>query len=464
MPGSLASRAGGGGVAVTPPEALARQHQDGSLTLVFASANATVLIQPAPANRSVPVVRPVDPEHQYENWWGSYEGPAFIVDSCKYPGGSASGNISCGVLGGDLAKSSQLSLRLNRSKVPGSSSYTDVQAFEFDDTPLLWPSAPHPSKPGRQVVIAASDIRDWQQPRCFLNGTCKSQGPLDGGGPATVEGNIRRAISIVESAGEHGADVVLLPEEVKYSWVTDDKLECEHYVCAEPLLGTTFQTFSALAAKYRMYVVYGTRENATEENAVYNTAVIVGRTGKFVGRYRKVFPFSGPTNHPGLNASTDGVPFFDLDFGRVSMLTCFDANFAELFQQAEAGGAEVLLWGSAYGGGLPLRAAAQAHGYAIVASGWGEFIDSVGRDMRPSLTLRSTASATVRIATLDLDATLVNFVSSLQPPLVPLRTHHVFFACCQLLSSIRAFMQADESIPWCWLPGYPKQNSGGAGL
>ena len=69
-----------------------------------------------------------------------------------------------------------------------------------------------------------------------------------------------------------------------------------------------------------------------------------------------------------------------------------------------------MFWGAAYGGGLPLRAAAQAHGYSIVASGWGEFIDPVGRDMPPNLTL-SAVFGTVRIATLDLDATLVNFVS-----------------------------------------------------
>ena len=43
---------------------------------------------------------------------------------------------------------------------------------------------------------------------------------------------------------------------------------------------------------------------------------------------RKVFPFSGPTNHPGLWASPNGTTVVDLDFGRVAFLTCFDANCA----------------------------------------------------------------------------------------------------------------------------------------
>ena len=42
---------------------------------------------------------------------------------------------------------------------------------------------------------------------------------------------------------------------------------------------------------------------------------------------------------------------------------------AELWMQAMAGGAEVVFWGSAYGGGNPLRSAAMMHNYAIVSSG-----------------------------------------------------------------------------------------------
>jgi predicted amidohydrolase len=51
-----------------------------------------------------------------------------------------------------------------------------------------------------------------------------------------------------------------------------------------------------------MHIVYGTRENATTAGgaaAVYNTAVVLDRRGEIAGTYRKVFPFSGPANHPG---------------------------------------------------------------------------------------------------------------------------------------------------------------------
>ncbi len=83
-----------------------------------------------------------------------------------------------------------------------------------------------------------------------------------------------------------------------------------------------------------------------------------------------------------------------------------------------AAGAEIVFWGSAYGGGNPLRSAALMHNYAIVSSGWGEFIGSNGVDVAPDRTMQPQPDATVRMATLDLDATMVNFVSAvaIAPP------------------------------------------------
>jgi hypothetical protein len=53
------------------------------------------------------------------------------------------------------------------------------------------------------------------------------------------------------------------------------------------------------------------------------------------------------------------------------------------------------------------------HNYAIVASGWGEFIGSNGVDIDvpAEMTLRPQTDATVRMATIDLDAVMVNFNS-----------------------------------------------------
>ena len=89
----------------------------------------------------------------------------------------------------------------------------------------------------------------------------------------------------------------------------------------------------------------------------FNTAVIINRRGATVGTYSKIFPVYGNSSHPPREGeisapdsvwpASSGVAAFDLDFGRIAVLICFDINFAELWQQAEGLGADLVVWPSA---------------------------------------------------------------------------------------------------------------------
>ena len=81
------------------------------------------------------------------------------------------------------------------------------------------------------------------------------------------------------------------------------------------------------------------REQSADERQ-YNTAVLLDRAGQVAGLYRKVFVFWGE----GLNLGQEGVKVFDIDCGRIALLTCFDLNFDELWQEAERQGAEIVFW------------------------------------------------------------------------------------------------------------------------
>jgi hypothetical protein len=148
-----------------------------------------------------------------------------------------------------------------------------------------------------------------------------------------------------------------------------------------------------------MYVICPLREQAGNER--YNTAVLIDRQGQVAGYYRKVFVFWGE----GLNVSREGVKTFDTDFGKVGILTCFDANYPELWQECNNQKAEVVFWPSAYGGGEPLNAYAALYHYCIVAAGWGNIIDPItGKDIKKC----HKVSPRQYITTVDLDATLVH--------------------------------------------------------
>ena len=197
---------------------------------------------------------------------------------------------------------------------------------------------------------------------------------------------LKLAIEHLEAAGGLGVDIACLPEEFAGT-------------SAEPISGPTTQTIAELARRHHMYVICPIREQAGDGRQ-YNTAVLMDRQGKVVGYYRKVFPFWGE----GVDVSEEGVKVFDTDFGRISILTCFDANFAELWQEADERGAEIVFWPSAYGGGMPLNGYAMCHNYCIVPVGRGNIIDATGRQVESVEKPRPDQF----VATLDLDRTFVH--------------------------------------------------------
>jgi len=199
------------------------------------------------------------------------------------------------------------------------------------------------------------------------------------------DAKLKLAIEHLHTAGKSGVDIACLPEE--FAGTT-----------AEPIDGATTTAVSELAEQYNMYVICPIREQAGDEQ--YNTAVLIGREGEIIGYYRKVFVFWGE----GLHCSKEGVKVFDLDFGRISILTCFDANFPELWQECCDKDVEIVFWPSAYGGGIPLNGYAMIYNYYIVPVGWGNIIDITGTN-RQDLQKPATQQF---IATLDLDRTIIH--------------------------------------------------------
>jgi len=196
---------------------------------------------------------------------------------------------------------------------------------------------------------------------------------------------LKLAIEHLHTAGRNGVDIACLPEEFAGT-------------NAEAVPGPTTDAVAELAQQYNMYVVCPIREQAGDRQ--YNTAVLIDRKGKIAGYYRKIFVFWGE----GLHVSTEGVKVFDTDFGKISILTCFDLNFPELWHECDAKDVDIVFWPSAYGGGSPLNAFATLYHYYIVPVGAGNIIDITGKPIENI----DTPQPKQFIATLDLDRTFVH--------------------------------------------------------
>jgi len=220
-----------------------------------------------------------------------------------------------------------------------------------------------PGLPGRQVKTAAICI----------------------GFGGDYDKKMKLATEHLHIAGKAGVDIACLPEEFAGTKV------------AEPMQGPTTKAIGKLARQYNMYVICPIREQAGDKQ--YNTAVLLDRKGKIAGYYRKVFVFWGE----GLHVSEEGVKAFDSDFGRIAILTCFDLNFAELWQDCDNLGAEIVFWPSAYGGGMPLNAFAMLYHYYVVPVGNGNIIDITGEQLETEKPIEKQY-----ITTLDLDRTIIH--------------------------------------------------------
>ena len=132
---------------------------------------------------------------------------------------------------------------------------------------------------------------------------------------------LQLAIEHLKTAGAKGVDIACLPEE--FAGTT-----------AEPIPGPTTNAVAELARKHQ-HVRRSARSASrpTMGNSTTRPCSWIVK-GKVAGCYRKVFVFWGE----GLNVSEEGVKVFDTDFGRIAILTCFDANFDEVWQEAERQG------------------------------------------------------------------------------------------------------------------------------
>lgn len=156
---------------------------------------------------------------------------------------------------------------------------------------------------------------------------------------STPKENLESFAGYVHEAGEQDVDIVCLGEGITV--VSTNK---KYVDVAEEIPGPTTKYLGELAKKHEMYIVAGIYEQAGE--TVYNTSVLLGRDGELVGKYRKVCLPREEING-GITPGTE-YPVFDLDFGRVGMMICWDVHFPEVARGLAKNGAEVILmpiWG-----------------------------------------------------------------------------------------------------------------------
>ncbi len=151
---------------------------------------------------------------------------------------------------------------------------------------------------------------------------------------STYENNLKRIENGVCEAAANGADVVLFPETI-----ADRATEMPEDKVFEPISGTLCSFMKELAEKNKCYIIFTYHE--TDENGLkHNTAILIDRQGEIAGRYVKTH--QALVEYERGMVPGDLYPVFDTDFGRIGILICWDAYFAEPAHELSMQGAEIL--------------------------------------------------------------------------------------------------------------------------
>lgn len=210
-------------------------------------------------------------------------------------------------------------------------------AVWWDDISLEAIGQPAP----RQVTVAAINLR-----------------PSQTGSPAE---SVRQFVEAVGRAVPGKTDLILLPEGITV--IGTGKTYAE---VAEPVPGPTTVRLGELARQRSSYVVAGIYER--EGTAVYNTAVLLDRSGRLVGKYRKVYV--PPEEFEGGITPGNDYPVFRTDFGTIGLMICYDVFYADAARALAVQGAELVLlpiWG---GNETLAKARAIENCFYLIASGY----------------------------------------------------------------------------------------------
>lgn len=188
---------------------------------------------------------------------------------------------------------------------------------------------------------------------------------------------LTKALEFIDRAALDKPDLMVLPELFLKPPGRPDR----DRDLAEPVEGPTLKAIAKKAKEHSTYIFAPLLER--DGDRLYNATALIDRRGKLQGVYRK--------NHPviceiraGISPGTD-VPVFETDFGRVGACICYDVNFPDIPARLHQGGAQLVVFPSAFRAGLILQSHAFFYQFWVLSScpnELGLLIDPLGRILR----------------------------------------------------------------------------------
>ncbi|GBO53587.1 omega amidase [Pseudanabaena sp. lw0831] len=172
-----------------------------------------------------------------------------------------------------------------------------------------------------------------------------------------VDKNLAQAEDLIQLAVNRGAELVCLPENFSFLGDESEKTSIATEIAekSEKFLITIAQRYQILLLGGGFPVPVATRSNSSPIK-MYNTALLIGREGEELARYRKMHLFD--VNLPDGNtyqesatvlAGTESPPVYMSEkYGNLGLSVCYDVRFPELYRHLSQNGANILFVPAAF--------------------------------------------------------------------------------------------------------------------
>ncbi|MDA0241562.1 MAG: carbon-nitrogen hydrolase family protein [Proteobacteria bacterium] len=142
--------------------------------------------------------------------------------------------------------------------------------------------------------------------------------------------------AMVDHTAKLGVNVITLPEYAfSEPWLPNGDEAAVLAGDARNLI----ETASNIAKRYGCLIAVPTAERGA--GGLYNTTFLIGPDGTEIGKYRKTHLTAEEKEWA---TAGDDYPVFDTLFGRIGVMTGYDALFPEVSRCLGIGGADILLW------------------------------------------------------------------------------------------------------------------------
>jgi predicted amidohydrolase len=133
----------------------------------------------------------------------------------------------------------------------------------------------------------------------------------------------------------------------------------------EPVPGPVTERLSQWAREHSSYALFGLKTAA--DGKVYNSAILIDRTGRIVGQFNKMHPTENELAE-GTSPGDVEPAVFKTDFGTIGIQICFDINWWDNWKRLKQKGARIVFFPSAYPAARQLSALALMNQFYVVSS------------------------------------------------------------------------------------------------